>query len=88
VFVYVSTVSSVGALRPDTVYARVCSLKARVGPAMPAGWTPHWFGHSPCDIASPGWVPVHVVMRRLGHRNVTVETTLNRYGLDMANGWV
>jgi integrase/recombinase XerD len=67
-----------GALRPETIYAKVRSLKAGLGPASPGGWTPHWFRHSHATSLLLAGVPAHVVMRRLGHRNV--ETTLNRYG--------
>ncbi|GEM_PF-7022240 len=33
-------------LRPETVYAKVRTIKAHLGPACPAGWTPHWFRHT------------------------------------------
>ena len=33
-------------MRPETVYDKVASLKRRLGAAVPAGWTPHWFRHT------------------------------------------
>ena len=32
-------------MRPEAVYDKVASLKRRLGAAVPAGWTPHWFRH-------------------------------------------
>lgn len=65
-------------IRPETVYGKVRTLKARLGTALPEGWTPHWFRHSHATTLLLAGVPAHVVMRRLGHRDV--QTTLSRYG--------
>ncbi len=45
--VYVSHREQFRALRAETGYAIDSSLKARLDPAMPAGWTPYWFRHNP-----------------------------------------
>jgi site-specific recombinase XerD len=65
-------------LRPETVYARVASLKRRLGAAVPAAWTPHWFRHTHASALLLAGVREHVVMRRLGHADI--QTTLNLYG--------
>lgn len=65
-------------LRPETVYDLVESLKRRLGDAVPAGWTPHWFRHSHASALLLSGAKEHVVMRRLGHADV--QTTLNLYG--------
>lgn len=78
VFVNLDRGEAFAAMRPETVYSKVRALKARLGPAVPAQWTPHWFRHSHATALLLAGVPVHVVMRRLGHRDV--QTTLSRYG--------
>lgn len=63
-------------LRPESVYAHLGSMKRRV-PELPAAMTPHWFRHTHASALLLAGVPLHVVSRRLGHRDV--QTTLNRY---------
>ena len=63
-------------MRPESVYAHLGSMKRRV-PGLPAAMTPHWFRHTHASALLLAGVPVHVVSRRLGHRDV--QTTLNRY---------
>ena len=65
-------------LRPETVYDQVNALKRRLGPAVPAGWTPHWFRHTHASALLLSGAREHVVMRRLGHADI--QTTLNLYG--------
>lgn len=65
-------------LRPETVYDQVAALKRRLGPAVPAGWTPHWFRHTHASALLLSGAREHVVMRRLGHADI--QTTLNLYG--------
>ncbi len=65
-------------LRPETVYDRVTSLKRKLGDAVPAGWTPHWFRHTHATALLLSGAREHVVMRRLGHADI--QTTLNLYG--------
>jgi integrase len=62
-------------LRPETVYDQVSALKRRLGPAVPAGWTPHWFRHTHASALLLSGAREHVVMRRLGHADI--QTTLN-----------
>ena len=64
-------------LRPESVYAHLASMKRRV-PALPAGLTPHWFRHTHATALLLAGVPLHVVSRRLGHRDI--QTTANTYG--------
>lgn len=64
-------------LRPESVYAHLASLKRRL-PELPAGLTPHWFRHTHATALLLAGVPLHVVSRRLGHRDI--RTTVNTYG--------
>lgn len=69
------------AMTPSGVYRVVERLQRRLGgsvPAVPAGWTPHWFRHTHATALLLNGVPEHVVMRRLGHAQV--QTTLELYG--------
>ncbi len=65
-------------LRPESVYDQVAALKRRLGAAVPAGWTPHWFRHTHASALLLSGAREHVVMRRLGHADI--QTTLNLYG--------
>jgi integrase/recombinase XerD len=65
-------------LRPETVYAKVRAIKAHLGPAVPADWSPHWFRHTHASALLLAGTPPHVVMRRLGHADI--QTTYNLYG--------
>jgi site-specific recombinase XerD len=78
VFVNLRRGQWLAALRPETVYDRVASLKRRLGTAVPAAWTPHWFRHTHASALLLAGVREHVVMRRLGHADI--QTTLNLYG--------
>ena len=63
-------------LRPESIYAHLGSMKRRV-PCLPPSTTPHWFRHTHATALLLAGVPLHVVSRRLGHRDV--QTTLNTY---------
>lgn len=63
-------------IRPETVYKLVDRIRDHFGDRMPR-WTPHWFRHTHATALLLSGVPVHVVSRRLGHRDV--QTTLNTY---------
>lgn len=78
VFVNVTRGTPFAAIRPETVYSRVTALKRRLGSKVPQDWTPHWFRHSHATWLLLAGVAEHVVMRRLGHRDV--QTTLSTYG--------
>lgn len=52
-------------------------MKRKV-PQLPEAMTPHWFRHSHATALLLAGTPLHVVSRRLGHRDV--QTTINRYG--------
>ena len=70
-------------LRPETVYAAIRSLNARVAKtssvhAPPTNWSPHWLRHTHATALLLSGCPPHVVMRRLGH--LDVQTTLSTYG--------
>jgi integrase/recombinase XerD len=65
-------------LRPESVYDQVAALKRKLGTAVPAGWTPHWFRHTHASALLLSGAREHVVMRRLGHTDI--QTTLNLYG--------
>lgn len=65
------------ALRPESVYAHLERMKRRV-PGVPATMTPHWFRHTHATALLLSGTPLHVVSRRLGHRDV--QTTTNTYG--------
>jgi len=65
-------------LRPETVYDQVTALKRKLGAAVPAGWTPHWFRHTHASALLLSGAREHVVMRRLGHADI--QTTLTLYG--------
>jgi site-specific recombinase XerD len=66
-----------GPLRPESVYAHLQSRKHQL-PLLPAKLTPHWFRHTHATALLLAGVPLHVVSRRLGHRDV--QTTINTYG--------
>jgi integrase/recombinase XerD len=66
------------ALRPESVYALVGRLPRRLGDAVPADFTPHWFRHTHATALLLAGVPEHVVMRRLGHADI--QTTIDLYG--------
>jgi integrase/recombinase XerD len=65
-------------MRPETVYDLVASLKRRLGAAVPAEWTPHWFRHTHASALLASGASQHVVMRRLGHADI--QTTISLYG--------
>lgn len=65
-------------MQMHTVSAKIKGIKAKLGPAVPAGWSPHWFRHTHATTLLLAGVPPHVVMRRLGHQDV--QTTLETYG--------
>jgi integrase/recombinase XerD len=66
------------AMRPESVYALVGRLRRRLGDALPAEFTPHWFRHTHATALLLAGVPQHVVMRRLGHADI--QTTIDLYG--------
>jgi len=78
VFVNVNRGEPFAPLRPESVYAKVGQLSRRFGESLPEGWTPHWFRHTHATSLLLAGAPIHVVMRRLGHRHV--QTTIDRYG--------
>jgi integrase len=78
VFVNLSRGQRFSALRPESVYTKVRAIKAHLGPAAPAEWSPHWFRHSHASALLLNGTPEHVVMRRLGHADI--QTTLSLYG--------
>ena len=65
-------------MRPESVYALVRRLRRRLGDAVPAEVTPHWFRHTHATALLLAGVPEHVVMRRLGHADI--QTTIDLYG--------
>lgn len=65
------------ALRPESVYAHLDRMKRQVQ-GLPAAMTPHWFRHTHASALLLAGTPLHVVSRRLGHRDV--QTTTNTYG--------
>ncbi|MDJ0362225.1 tyrosine-type recombinase/integrase [Rhodococcus sp. H29-C3] len=64
-------------LRPESVYAHLDRMKRQI-PELPSGMTPHWFRHTHATALLLAGTPLHVVSRRLGHRDV--QTTTNTYG--------
>jgi len=64
-------------LRVESVYAHLDRTKRRV-PELPPGMTPHWFRHTHATALLLAGTQLHVVSRRLGHRDV--QTTTNTYG--------
>ena len=78
VFVNLAQEPRFSPLRPESVYASVRRLRARLGEVVPAGFTPHWFRHTHATALLLGGVSMHVVMRRLGHADI--QTTINLYG--------
>jgi integrase len=64
-------------MRPESIYAHLRALKGR-SLGLPEAMTPHWFRHTHATALLLAAVPVHVVQRRMGHRDV--QTTLNTYG--------
>jgi len=77
VFVNLSRQPLFAPMRPETVYELVRRLKRQLAGRVPATWTPHWFRHTHATALLLSGTPVHVVSRRLGHRDV--QTTLNTY---------
>ncbi|EKT76892.1 putative transposase/integrase [Rhodococcus opacus M213] len=77
VFVNINSGRTFAPLHPDTVYKLVDRLRKRLGTRVPARWSPHWFRHTHATALLLSGTPVHVVSRRLGHRDV--QTTLNTY---------
>lgn len=65
-------------LRPETVYAKVRSLRRKRADTLPAKWSPHWLRHTHATALLLAGCPPHVVMRRLGH--LDIQTTLSVYG--------
>ena len=65
------------ALRVESVYAHLARMK-RLVPGLPAAMTPHWFRHTHATALLLAGTPLHVVSRRLGHRDV--QTTTTTYG--------
>lgn len=64
-------------LRLESIYAHLAVVKRRA-PLVPSEMTPHWFRHTHATALLLTGTPVHVVSRRLGHKDV--QTTLNTYG--------
>ena len=64
-------------LRPETVAAQVRRLRRQLKGRVPARFTPHWFRHTHATALLLCGTPLHVVSRRLGHRDV--QTTQNLY---------
>ena len=64
-------------LRPESVYAHLNRMKRLVA-GLPSAVTPHWFRHTHATALLLAGTPLHVVSRRLGHRDV--QTTTNTYG--------
>ncbi len=61
----------------ESVYAHLDRMK-RLVPELPTSMTPHWFRHTHATALLLAGTPLHVVNRRLGHRDV--QTTANTYG--------
>jgi integrase/recombinase XerD len=78
VFVNLAREPRFRALRAENVYATVGRLRRRLGPAVPADFTPHWFRHAHATALLLAGVAEHVVMRRLGHADI--QTTIDLYG--------
>jgi site-specific recombinase XerD len=64
-------------LRAETVAALVRRLRRQLAGRVPERWTPHWFRHTQATALLLAGTPLHVVSRRLGHRDV--QTTQNLY---------
>lgn len=64
-------------LRAETVAALVRRLRRQLAGRVPQRWTPHWFRHTHATALLLAGTPLHVVSRRLGHRDV--QTTMNLY---------
>jgi integrase len=64
-------------MRPESIYKLTRRISAHLPGQLPEGWSPHWFRHTHATALLLAGVPVHVVSRRLGHRDV--QTTLDRY---------
>ena len=64
-------------LRAETVAALVRRLRRQLAGRVPERWTPHWFRHTHATALLLAGTPLHVVSRRLGHRDV--QTTQNLY---------
>jgi len=77
IFVNLSRDPYFAPMRAETVYALVRRLKRQLADQVPSAWTPHWFRHTHATALLLSGTPVHVVSRRLGHRDV--QTTLNTY---------
>ena len=64
-------------LKPRAVERHMKVTAHRVG-VVPGEVTPHWLRHTHATALLLAGTPVHVVSRRLGHRNI--QTTLDTYG--------
>lgn len=64
-------------LRPESVYAHL-RMRKRQLTTLPQRLTPHWFRHTHATALLLAGTPLHVVSRRLRHRDV--QTTINTYG--------
>jgi len=78
VFVNLAREPRFSPMRPESVYSLVRRLRRRLGDAVPADVTPHWFRHTHATALLLAGVPEHVVMRRLGHADI--QTTIDLYG--------
>jgi integrase len=78
VFVNLARGEKYAPLRPETIYDKVDAITRRRSDVLPADWTPHWLRHSHATALLLSGAREHVVMRRLGHRDV--QTTLSTYG--------
>ena len=63
-------------MRVESIYQKMRSIRAHNSGLPP--FTPHWFRHTHATTLLLAGVPIHVVMRRLGHADV--QTTLSTYG--------
>ncbi|WP_345680226.1 tyrosine-type recombinase/integrase [Yinghuangia aomiensis] len=63
-------------LRPESVYKHLGARRGQL-PSLPREMTPHWYRHTHATALLLAGVPMHVVSRRLGHRDV--QTTINTY---------
>lgn len=78
-YVFVNLLGShrFGPIRPETIYKLVARISRTNASKLPQGWSPHWFRHTHATALLLTGSPIHVVSRRLGHRDV--QTTLNTY---------
>lgn len=78
VFVNLQRGEQFAAMRVESVYSRVRTIRAQCADMVPPNWSPHWLRHTHATALLLNGTPPHVVMRRLGHRDV--QTTLSTYG--------